>query len=210
VINISGWISRNWVSTVPIVLSVVAIIFTATKDFIIPLILKPKLDFTYCPKEPYKRGPVIINPGQHHLAFFDRFKIENIGRNIAKNCRCQIFSVVNSKNKEFDFHGYPLRWASRPESAIDFTKAERLNIASGESEFVDLAYFRSDAGNKLLFNKYHNVDIGMPDNLDLDDYIVQIIVSGDNFRPYLLTFRISKKLLGLQGLDIKLLEVKRK
>lgn len=190
-----------------LIISLIAILFTALKDFIIPRLLRPKLQFTYYPKEPYKRAPVVISPGI--IGFFDRVRVENIGRDIAKNCRCQIYSIENSEGKSFDFHGFPLRWGSRPESAIDFIKAERLNIAPGESEFIDLAYFRSDVSIAIQFNKYHNVPIGIPDNLPLDNYKIQIIVSGENFKPYIIALKILKKTT-FQGLAIHLLGVKRK
>src|SRR3989344_8789043 len=199
------WIFENWQVTLPIILSLIAILFTGLKDFIIPAFIKPRLKFSYNSKEPYKRGPIILNT--HSFSVFDRFKVENVGRDIAKNCRCQIYSIENAEGKKFDLHGFPIRWASRPEPVVDFIKAERLNIAPGESEFVDLAYMRTDNTTKIFFNSYHNIPIGMDNSVPFDEYIIEFIVSGDNFRPYLLKFRIHKK-IDLNGFYIKLLEVK--
>jgi len=189
-------------------LAIIAIVFTGLKDFIIPAIFRPNLKISYFPKEPYKRAGIVIHPGSN-LGAFDRFKIENIGSNTAKNCRCQIYSIKNKESKEIDLRGFPLRWASRPDSAESFTKAERLNIGPGESEFVDLAHMRSDDTTKIFFNSYHNIPSGMANNIPIGENTIKIIVSGDNFKPYFANFKIFEE-LDLGGFHIKLLGVKRK
>jgi len=185
-----------------------AILFTLLKDFILPFIIKPNLKITYISKEPYKRAPIILHPGSI-LSAFDRFKVENIGKATAKNCRCQVYQVTDSKRKDADLQGFPLRWASRPDSGIDFSKAERLNIGPGESEFVDLIYMRSDNTTKMFLSSYNNIFIGMGDNIPVDDYTLKAIISGDNFKPYIVSFEIKKK-PELYGFKIKLLSIKRK
>jgi len=202
------WVKNNWEIVIPILLSIIAIIFTAFKDFILPYIFKPKLNITYDSKEPYKRAPIILSPGSV-LSAFDRFKVENVGKRTAKNCRCQIYQVTDSKGKDADLQGFPLRWASRPDSGADFSKAERLNIGPGESEFVDLVYMRSDNTTKMFLSSYHNTPIGMGDSIPIDDYIIKAIISGDNFKPYFASFKIGKK-PELNGFKIKFLNVKRK
>ncbi len=189
-------------------LAIIAIVFTGLKDFIIPAIFRPKLRITYSPKEPYKRAPIILSPGSV-LSAFDRFKVENIGKVMAKNCRCQIYQVKNEKGKEIDLQGFPLRWASRPDAKTDFNKSERLNIGLGESEFVDLIYMRVDDTTKMFLSSYHNTPIGMGDSIPVDDYIIKAIISGDNFKPYFAIFKIEKK-PELNGFKMKLLEIKRK
>lgn len=199
--NFSEWFVENWSLIVPITLSVVAIVFTAFKDFIIPLILKPNLKIGYNSKEPYKRAPIML--GGSIFGAFDRFKIENVGKETAKSCRCQIYSIEDNKGKEVDLHGFPLRWASRPDSV------ERLNIGPGESEFVDLVYMRTDNTTKIFFNSYHNVPVGMDNSIPVGEHIIKIIISGDNFKPYIVSFKILEK-FDLSGFHIKLLGVKRK
>jgi hypothetical protein len=186
----------------------IAILFTLLKDFILPSIIKPRLKITYLNKEPYKRAPIILYPGSI-LSAFDRFKVENIGKVTAKNCRCQIYQIKDSKGKEVDLQGFPLRWASRPDSGIDFTKAERLNIGPGENEFVDLLYMRTDDTTKMFLSSYHNAPIGMGDSILLDSYTIKAIISGDNFKPYIATFKVSNK-IELNGFNIKLEKIKRK
>ena len=195
-------------------LAVVAILFVALKDFILPYFLKPKLKIDYRSKEPYKRAPIVINSSSATIGAFDRFKIENIGRDTAKGCRCQIYSIKDHKGKEMDLQGFPIRWASRPDSAGDFTKAERLNIGPGESEFADLLYMRSDDTTKIFFSSYHNVPVGMADNVPIGDHVIEFIISGNNFRPYIARFKVFGELPkgfgGLRGFKIKLLGVKQK
>jgi hypothetical protein len=185
-----------------------AILFTALKEFILPYIFKPKLKITYLPKEPYKRAPVFLNPGQI-LSAFDRFKVENVGKRTAKNCRCQVYQVTDSKGKDADLQGFPLRWASRPDSGIDFDKAERLNIGPGESEFADLIYMRVDNTTKMFLSSYHNTPIGMGDSIPIDTYTIQAIISGDNFKPYIASFKMLNK-VDLNGFHINLEKIERK
>ncbi len=202
------WIKNDWAILIPIMLSIIAIIFTAFKDFILPFIIKPNLKITYISKEPYKRAPIILHPGSI-LSAFDRFKVENIGKVTAKNCRCQIYQVKDDNGKEVDLQGFPLRWASRPDSGKDFEKAERLNLGPGESEFVDLVYMRSDNTTKMFLSSYHNTPVGMGDSIPINDYIIKVIISGDNFKPYFASFNVGKK-PELNGFKIKLLNVNRK
>ncbi len=206
--NTIEWINNNWVTIIPIILSLIAILFTATKDFILPWFFKPKLEITYQKQAPYKRGPVIKNSGSM-WEIHERFKIENTGKETAKNARCQIYHVEDSSHKSFDFQGYHLKWASRPESAQDFSKVERLNIAPGESEFVDLIYMRTDNTTNFYFNKYPNIPTGMNDYLPIGDYIIKVIITGDNFKPYFATFKINKQ-LDITGVSLHLKEVSRK
>jgi len=204
--KLSEWFVKHWGTIIPIVLSIVAILFTALKDFILPKILKPTLKFTYEPKEPYKKAPVIIN---QMIWAFERFKIENIGKEVAKNCRCQIYMINDEKGKEIDLQGFHLNWANRPDQDGDFLRFERLNIAKGESEFVDLLHMRQDNTTKIFFNPYKNLPKGMTDNIPIDNYIIKVIISGDNFSPYIVSFNISKK-LELNGFKVKLIDVERK
>jgi len=191
-----------------LILSVIAILFVALKDFILPYFFKPKLNISYSSKEPYKRFPIMFSSS--NWGAFDRFKVENAGRETAKGCRCQIYSIKDSKGKEIDLQGFPIRWASRPDSAGDFTKAERLNIGPGESEFADLLHMRTDNTTKIFFSSYHNVPVGMSDNIPIGDHIIKFIISGNNFRPYIASFKVFGELKELNGFKIKLLGVKQK
>lgn len=202
------WINNNWATIIPILISVIALLFTGLKDFILPLIFKPKLEITYQKQAPYKKGPVIKSSGSL-WENYDRFKIENIGKATAKNARCQIHDIKNKEGKSFDLQGYHLKWVSRQESAQDFSKVERLNIAPGESEFVDLIYTRNDNTTNFYFNKYPNIPTGMNEDIPIDDYIIKAIITGDNFKPYFATFKINKK-LEFNGINLHLKEVGRK
>lgn len=208
---ILNWFKDYWTFIIPILLSIIAIIFTAFKDFILPWFFKPKLEITYEQKIPYKRQTNInVGPNQTVIGFFYRFKIKNIGKETARNCRCQIYSIKDKKGEELDLHGFPIKWASRPESAVDFTKAERLNIGPGESEFVDLVNTRTDSAGYFYFEPYHNVPIGMNSQVALNDYTLKIIISGDNFKTYFVTFNINGQPKEKHILEITLEEVTRK
>lgn len=175
-----------------IVFSGIAILFTALKDFILPRLLRPCLIFAYADREPFRRRAVNINRTPGLIGTFWRFSVTNRGRSAALNCRCQIETIVRGGQQYRDYAGYPLRWASRPESAMNQAQAERLNIGLGEREFIDLGAAINNSPAFVL-QKYHSVDIGMPDIIEPGGYEIFLIFSGDNFSPYRLCFSLNKQ-----------------
>lgn len=173
-------------------------IFTLLKDFIIPWFLKPELKFAYEEKAPYRRDkvtyviPNVNGQVQNCIGSFLRMSVKNVGNRPALNCRCQIYKVINNKNEELDYSGYPLKWASRPESLIDPLKGERLNIAVGETEYIDIVN-TGDQIENILLQKYHQIRIGMNDYILPGKYQLMLIFSGDNFKPRIIKFRIEKE-----------------
>jgi hypothetical protein len=184
----STGLSIDWA----LIISIIVAIFTLMKDFIIPLLLKPKLKFIYKEEVPYRRENVIINNVELNKGSFIRFSVINVGKRPALNCRCQIFKLEQSSKRYGDYIGFPLRWASRPESLIDSSNGERLNIAIGETEFIDLAFTTSN-NNYINLQKYHNVDIGIKEVIEPGEYLITLIFSGDNFKPYKIKFQITKE-----------------
>jgi hypothetical protein len=95
----------------------------------LPFVQKPKLNFQYKNEVPFQRDcPMNGNI----TGRFIRFSIENNGNRPALNCRCQILNIEADGNRFGDYHAFPLNWAARPENP------ERLSIARGETEFIDL------------------------------------------------------------------------
>lgn len=175
-----------------LIISLIAIIFTLLKDFLLPIFFKPKLEFKYEEEPPYRREDVIINRDQNLRGSFLRFSVKNIGRIPALNCRCQIQKVKIDDEEYGDYRGFPLRWASRPESIISQASGERLNIARGETEFMDIAVTASN-NNFINLQKYHGVDIGIKEVIEPGEYDIFLIFSGDNFKPYTLKFHTIKE-----------------
>ncbi len=206
-INFSKWFLNNWGIIISILLSIIAILFTALRDFILPYFFKPKLKISYISIPPYKRHSIVLTGSI--LSAFDRFKVENIGKSTAKNCRCQIYQIVDSKKNKLDLQGFPLRWANWPDMLSGFEKKERLNIGVGESEFVDFVYMRGDDTTKIFLSSYDPSILGKGDNLYIDNYNIDVIISGDNFKPYIARFKIGKQ-AKVDGFEVKLLDVKRK
>lgn len=174
-----------------LIMSVIAIIFTLFKDFILPLFQKPKIEIKYIEDRPFRRDNVNINRIPGLLGCFFRFSVKNIGNRIAENCRSQILTVTQDNINIGDYQGFPLRWASRPEGVINPAGAERLNISIGETEFIDLVVTMNNNPN-IHLQKYHNVDIGINDQIAPGEYLITLIFSGDNFKPYIPIFRIIK------------------
>jgi hypothetical protein len=185
-----------------IFISIVALFFTLLKDFIVPCIFKPKLDSRYEDNPPYRRQNIIINRDPELRGTFLRFSVKNVGRRLALNCRCQILRIEKDNKLYGDYQGFPLRWASRPEPILNQTSGERLNIARGETEFVDLAV-TTNHDSHIHLQKYHNVDIGIKEIIESGKYNLQLIISGDNFKPHTLLFSIERK-DSLNPGDIKL------
>lgn len=175
-----------------LIISFIALTFTLMKDFILPWFLKPKIKFEYKEQTPYRRENIIINRDLKNIGCFLRFSITNTGNRPALNCRCQVLKVEKDFKRYGDYQGFPLRWASRPESIIDSTQGERLNIAVGETEFIDLAV-SSNNNNYINLQKYHNIDIGIKEIIEPGEYLMTLIFSGDNFKPYNVKFQISKE-----------------
>ncbi|MEJ2267647.1 MAG: hypothetical protein P8X70_01055 [Nanoarchaeota archaeon] len=175
-----------------LLISFIAIFIALLKDFILPWFFKPKLIFKYSDLNPYRRENVVINRNSQLKGTFLRFMVKNIGTKPAINCRCQIQSVWKNGQKYEDYQGFPLRWASRPESIINQASGERLNIARGESEFIDMAVATNN-NHFIHLQKYHNVDIGIKEIIEAGRYNIILIFSGDNFKPCKLQFHIERK-----------------
>ena len=173
-------------------ISFIAIIFTLLKDFILPWWFKPRLEFNYEEKPPYRRENVVINRQNNLRGTFLRFSIKNTGRAPALNCRCQITKLERGGKLYGDYQGFPLKWASRPECVINQASGERLNIGIGETEFVDLVVAANTDSN-IHFQKYHQIDIGIKEFVEAGSYQLFLLFSGDNFKPYTLQFYTNKK-----------------
>jgi len=179
-----------------ILISSLALIIVLLKDFILPFFYKPKFEFKYEDNVPYRRDDVnLLSSGgssTRNSSTFLRFSAKNVGGSPARNCRCQVLSISSDTPMDRDYEGFPLRWACRPEAMIDQAKGERLNIGIKEKEFLDLAY-TTDSDVLIYLQKYHNIPIGIPETIIPGTYDIKLIFSGDNFKPYILQFRISKE-----------------
>jgi len=192
-------------SIAALVVSAIALVFTFLKDFIIPFFCKPKFDFEYKEKPPFRRENLRINRTENKGTFL-RFLVKNIGKKPAINCRCQILKVKKDGKNYGDYQGFPLKWAGRPEYIINQASGERLNLAQGEIEFIDLAATRDDRKGCIVLQKYHDVDIGIKEEVTFGRYEILLIFSGDNFKPYKLLFEIEKDdSLDINGVKLKLL-----
>ena len=194
--------SENTIPILALFFSGIALIFTLMKDFIIPYLLKPKMKFKYAEKPPFRRESNLN--GSNNKGCFLRFSVINIGKRPAKNCRCQISTIEKNSLEYRDYRGYTLRWASRPE------RVERLNIGIGETEFIDLAV-TIDFDNNIHLETYHDVGIGICSTIEPGEYSINLIFSGDNFKPYKIKFRITKENISDRNtVTLSLIEGKKK
>lgn len=184
-----------------LIISIVAVVFTLMKDFIIPFLLNPKLNFEYKEERPFRRESDINN--SNNLGCFLRFSVKNIGKHPAINCRCQILSIEKGSNQYGDYQGFSLKWAGRPELI------ERNNISIGETEFLDLSY-TNDIDNLVHLLTYHNVGIGIKLTIEPGEYMINLIFSGDNFKPYRLKFQMIKVDINDRNqISLSLIDIKR-
>ena len=162
-----------------LIISFVALIAALLKDFILPYIFKPKLEFNHSSREkPFYR--------EWNGQRFYRFSIKNIGKRPALNCRCQIESIIGSDNDN-DLCGFPLKWATRNNEDNNPFATERLSIALDETEFVDLIVSKN---GKSCFVPSRG-DLGVEKSIETGKYEVTVLVSGDNFRARKLHFHIT-------------------
>ncbi len=198
----------TYVIWIPIVLSIIAILFTLLKDFILPLFIKPALKFKYSELSPYRKENTIINNNPNFKGTYLRFMVKNDGRASAINCRCQIQIILKNGKKYGEYQGFPLRWAGRPEAIINQASGERLNIARGESEFLDLA-LALNVDSDIHLEKYHDVSIGIKSIIEPGEYDIILIFSGDNFAPYKIKFHIERKnTINPNDISLKLISYK--
>lgn len=173
------------------IISVIAILITLLKDFILPIFIRPRLTFNYKDEKPYRREDIKTNEKPPQFGCFLRFSVKNLGNRPALNCRSQIYSVSQNNSKYGDYQGFPLRWASRPESIVNSNDGERLNIGIGEIEFVDMA-LSENTNECIILLKYHTVHIGIAEKIPPGEFLIDVLFSGDNFSPYHLIFKIIK------------------
>lgn len=197
---------KKMIEVIAIVISIIALIFSLLKDFIIPYFRKPKLKFEYKSDVPFRRFTT-----SHTRSCFLRIRVKNIGKTPALNCRCQILSIEKDNEPYGDYIGFPVRWASRLAKDVTPLDRERLEIGQGECEFLDTAT-ANYCDEKIHLCQYHNEGIGIPIELEPNDYNVVIIVSGSNFKPYVLSFKITKMNTnnpdGLKGIELNVLKNK--
>jgi len=74
------------IGVIAIAISIIALIFSLLKDFIIPCFQKPKLKFKFENDIPFRRFTT-----SHTRSCFLRIRVRNVGKTPALNCRCQIF-----------------------------------------------------------------------------------------------------------------------
>jgi len=174
-------------------ISILALFFTLLKDYIIPFLIRPKMVFYYDNRPPYKRDFIQYNLGSGYCyGDFFRIEVKNIGSSTAKNCRCQIYDVLNlTSSQQVDLAGYTLKWASRP----DFS--ERLEIHNSEREFIDIVFTKYN-GDEVYLPTYHKIAVGMNGVLKKGKYQVILLFTGDNFSPYEITIIINNLGIGNQ------------
>ena len=187
------------------IISILSIILTLLRDFILPWFLKPKLKIQYKEEFPYRRENRPVDSSLNWRTFL-KFSITNKGDKPALNCRCQILRIERDKKILEGYNGFPLKWANRPE----YFSGERLNIGQGEVEFVDLAYIMNYP--TIYISTYNDFPIDEEyKTLSSGEYDLFLILSGDNFQPYQLRFKISKENTNdFRNVKLNLIQVTRK
>jgi hypothetical protein len=178
-----------------LILSFVAIIFTLLKDFIIPLCFKPKLDFECKNISPYKVNNLLDNSPSNKKIQTEilRFSVKNIGKSPALNCICKIKKILQDDLEYGDYEGLSLKWGSLNEDITSNSQEKRIHLGIDETEFVDLITILKDNNKCMFLSNYHpNLKNNYPIALN-HNYKILILVSGDNFKSYKLTFEINKK-----------------
>ncbi len=164
-----------------LILSLVAILLTLLKDFIIPAIFKPKISLLVNNDdciENIQKGPSFVGGKVFFGASPSRWlrlritNAEGFWRRPARNCYVKLFWVYDDKgNRIIPFSPVLLKW-----SGFDEVKA---NLAPGDYHYVDLVH-------ELQFRKLQiqrPVPAEFSEKLVPGEYTFKIGVFGDNFKP---------------------------
>ena len=179
-------IVKNIPAFIAILISLIALVFSLLKDFILPCIRRPKLNFKYENEAPFLRYT-----NSHTLSSFLRIRIKNVGKSPALNCRCQILKIMKNNDNYGDYTGFPIRWSGKPENDVTSRDRERLNISRGEIEFLDVAT-SNYCDNNIHLCQYHKEGIGIKDFIEPGKYEIILLFSGDNFKPQVISFMVEK------------------
>ncbi len=186
-----------------ILISLFAVLLTTFKDFIIPIFVKPKLKFSYENKEPYIK---FIKRNNNLNYNFFRFEVKNFGESSALNCKCKIINMKMNEGTLFeDYEGFNLKW-SGSEKYINDELKEKQNLNCGEISYIDL--FKFDKFNNTIelespFQLYE----GYSSIINSNNFYINLIFCGDNFKPYFLKFEVKK--IKSNNIKVNLLKVKR-
>ena len=170
---------------IAVIISFFALIVTVTKEFLIPLFFKPKLEITG------KNKPFYIEDGQNlgrHR--YLRLKIENLNSRWslnAKNCCVKLVEVKKGDKLMQPFTPAPLKWSIYDEeNGIIMTR--KHDLAKGELHFVDLCH-EDDHGKRIL--RFQTpINPLLLETFDPGKYTFKIGIFGDNFEPKFETFEV--------------------
>jgi len=171
---------------IALILSCTAILFTALRDFIIPLFFRPKIFIRVnnddCVEE--TEGVIMRNVGPVYSpkSRWLHLKISNkkgIYNKSAKNCRVKLFEILDSSGKNLNPSPFLLKWGVYENYKND--------LAPGEYHYVDLVSENINIRNLLLQGPLPK---RTGDKLVPGEYTFKVGVFGDNFSPLFKNFKI--------------------
>jgi len=189
-----GWFIDNLLEIVALFVSFMAITLVFFKDFIHPLIFKPKITLKggndeECIEDAKSPGGVDSR--------WVRLKIRNkdsFFSKPAKNCYIKLLSIKNEKNKRITpFNPVPLTWNHYDTSPYDKLTGGKHNLSVGEYHLIDLVHEKSNIDHQILCFKVplpRKLGENAPAELGPGKYTFILGVYGDNFKSLKLKFKV--------------------
>ncbi|MBI2148972.1 hypothetical protein HYU23_04785 [Candidatus Woesearchaeota archaeon] len=178
---------------ISIIIAIVALVFTALKDFIIPYILKPRISM-----EAKNDEECIEDCGEESQIKSRWLRLKLINKsgffsNKAKNCYVKLLGIYNSNHEKMHpFSQFPLPWVCYNNYKNDLSK--------GETHLIDLVYEYGTKRRLYVNGKDYPIPVKLLNKLIPGKYIFKVGVYGDNFNPKFYDFTVE---LGNQFGELK-------
>jgi hypothetical protein len=172
-----------------LIIAGIAILFTALKDFIIPLVFKPRLDLEGKNQEFY----IEESEEQHTKKRYLRLKVfnkNNFWSKSAKNCYVKLIEIKKDGELMHPFTPVPLKWSSYDEE-IGLITTRKHDLAKGEFHFIDLCHEQESIKKRLHFQTPIPPKLGI--KLLSGIYTFKVGIYGDDFKPKIEIFRVMHK-----------------
>lgn len=172
-----------------LILSGIAVVFTALKDFIIPFFFRPKISIETNNNDCIENitSGTIVKHGKRIFGAAPsrwlRLKIKNgsgFCRRPARNCYVKLFEVRDSSNRKVvPFSPFLLKWGTY--------ETRKGDLAPGEYHFVDLVHEKPGLSKLWIQGP---VPEEFQNKLLPDLYTFKVSAFGDNFNPVSSEFKI--------------------
>jgi len=186
----SGMEWATWATAFGSFLAIVTLIYV---EVFLPWWRRPRFEVIFENEEPWCRRSV----GSSWI----RLEIKNVGKSVAKECVGKLMEVRSSdQEREPKFEPTALHWVSKPMDVVprlmppseffDEVSDERIDINSGDSEFLDVVR-ASDFGNSMNICPADRRSRSIKWDYEPAEYYFKITILGENVEPISRDFHVT-------------------